>query len=353
MTLLHDSNSLALPAWALDEISLRSSQDLYGLLPKLDGRPRVILGSGTNVLLNTSAESPLPAVVVRNRLGGLVRLGSLPDGRQLVRCGGGESWHQFVMWTLAQGLGGLENLALIPGTVGAAPVQNIGAYGVEVAERIHAVHVWDFEEQDFAVLEPDACGFAYRESCFKDPARQGPWNQPRWLISAVDFALWPAGRAPRVLSYTGLQDALPDGLADPHPLQIAHAVMSLRRQKLPDPQDLPNAGSFFKNPVVPEAMARQLADRYPEMPIFLLPQPGEVKLSAGWLIQAMGLKGHRKGDAGVYERHALVLVNHGSAVAADILGLAHDIQQAVLAHFGIWLEPEPVMLPPRPHPRDA
>lgn len=346
MTPLHDSNSLGLPAWALDEIDIRSSQDLYGLLPRLEDRPRLILGGGTNVLLNTSAANPLQAVVLRNRLRGIVRLGSLPDGRQLIRCGGGESWHRFVMWTLAQGLGGLENLALIPGTVGAAPVQNIGAYGVEVADRLHAVHVWDFAAQDFASLEPSECAFGYRESCFKDPARQGPWNQPRWLISAVDFALWPAARSPRVVDYSGLRDLLPQDPADQQPLKIAHAVMVLRRQKLPDPDDLPNAGSFFKNPVVPEVMARQLADRYPEMPVFLTSTPGEAKLSAGWLIQTMGLKGHRKGDAGVYEHHALVLVNHGNALASDILGLAHDIQQAVMGHFGIWLEREPVMLPP-------
>jgi UDP-N-acetylmuramate dehydrogenase len=250
------------------------------------------------------------------------------------------------MWTLSQGLGGLENLALIPGTVGAAPIQNIGAYGVELADRIEAVHAWDFSQRDHVMFARDDCRFGYRHSIFKEPTIQGPWNAPRFLVTAVDFCLWPAVRSPVLTDYAGLADRLQHmGIKSrPQPLQVAHAVISLRRQKLPDPEDLANVGSFFKNPVVPRGMADALKAQYPELPVYSHAEGN--KLSAGWLIEAAGLKGARRGDAGVFDQHALVLVNHGAASGHEILGLARDIQQAVMSRFGVWLETEPQILPP-------
>ncbi len=339
---LSQSNTLRLPAFAEELIVLERSGALYGLAEQIQGRPRFILGGGSNLVLQAPSTNPLPGVVIQNRLGGIVRQGAQPDGRIRIRCAAGESWHRFVMWTLAQGLAGLENLALIPGTVGASPVQNIGAYGVEVCERIAEVHAWDLEAQTHVAFSNAECGFGYRFSRFKDASQQGPWDCPRYLIVAVDFLLWPAAKAPKVLDYAGLRGALPEHCS---PLEIAHTVIGLRRSKLPSPEDLPNVGSFFKNPVVAPELAQPLLDRHPELPAFPEGQ-SQIKLSAGWLIEAAGFKGCRRGDAGVYDKHALVLVNHGSATAEDILHLSREIQQGVLARFGIWLEPEPMLIPP-------
>lgn len=338
-------NTLRLPAYAESLVALRQSSGLLAISESLGDRPRVILGGGSNLVLQGSADHPLDAVVLHNQLRGIVRLPE-QDGLTRIRCAGGESWHAFVMWTLAQGLGGLENLALIPGSVGAAPIQNIGAYGVELADRIEAVHAWDFASRDHVMFARDDCRFGYRHSLFKEPEVQGPWNAPRFLVTAVDFSLWPAARSPLFTGYAGLSERLGQmGIQGrPRPLQIAHAVISLRREKLPDPEDLANAGSFFKNPVVPEGLASALKAQHPGLPVYS--QADGMKLSAGWLIEAAGLKGARKGGAGVYDRHALVLVNHGTASGHELLGLARDIQQAVMSRFGVWLETEPQILPP-------
>jgi UDP-N-acetylmuramate dehydrogenase len=342
---LADFNTLHLPAFARSLVALERSADLLSLSESLGSRPRLILGGGSNLVLQSSEDQPFEEVIVHNRLRGIVRLPE-KEGFVRIRCAGGESWHAFVMWTLAQGLGGLENLALIPGTVGAAPIQNIGAYGVELAERIEAVHAWDFSTKDHLVFPRESCRFDYRHSVFKEPSMQGPWNAPRFLVTGVDFCLWPAARAPQVLAYAGISERLDQmGIEGrPQPLQIAHAVISLRREKLPDPEELGNAGSFFKNPIVPEGLATALQSQYPQMPVYS--HAAGKKLSAGWLIESAGLKGARRGAAGVYSRHALILVNHGRATGQDILGLARDIQQAVMGRFGVWLEPEPQILPP-------
>lgn len=344
---LSSLNSLRLPATAQSLVTLSDSLALPQLSERLRGQPRLILGGGTNIVLASSPEEPLPVVVVHNQLKGLVRLEQTAE-TVLIRCAAGEPWHGFVMWTLAQGWAGLENLALIPGTVGAAPIQNIGAYGVEVCDRIQTVHAWDFHAQTHVEFRAEDCGFGYRSSKFKDESIQGPWDAPRFLVVGVDFRL-QCGRHPRLeTSYAGLSAAV-DQLAHGHaltPMLVAHAVMGLRNQKLPSPELLGNVGSFFINPVVPHRFASSLAERHPQMPLY--PQsPDQSKLSAGWLIEASGLKGIRQGGAGVSEQHALVLVNHGGATAEDILGLASYVQRTVMARFGVWLEPEPQILPPR------
>lgn len=342
---LQGLNSLGLPAWAADLVELRKTSELVELSQRLKNRPRFILGGGSNIVLATSPDEPLAATVIHNQLQGIVRLPAEP-GRVRLRVAAGESWHRLVMWTLSQGWGGLENLALIPGTVGAAPIQNIGAYGLEVSDRIDTVHAWDFEKEDHVAFPREACSFAYRWSQFKDPTVQGPWDQPRYLITGIDLSLWPASQSPRILSYAGLAERLQgDDASSPSPLAIAHAVMSLRRSKLPDPEDLGNVGSFFQNPVVPTAYADALRARNTDMPSFPA-TAGQTKLSAGWLIDSLGFRGQRRGDAGVFDRHALVLVNHGTAKAEEMLALAREIQRGVMARYGVWLTPEPQVVPP-------
>ncbi len=301
----------------------------------------LVLGGGSNLLFAGDPPGPVLALAA-----GGARVVSDDGERAVVRAEAGAPWHGFVTHALSLGLGGLENLALIPGTVGAAPIQNIGAYGVEVSDRIHAVEAFDRGSGGIRRLAPDACAFAYRDSLFKrDPAR--------YVVTAVEFAL---SRRPRPrLDYAGIGEELAAmGVAAPRPADVAEAVCRIRRRKLPDPAVVGNAGSFFKNPIVPTAQAEALRARHPGLPVFpAAPFPADAaahgdpgrgerrKLSAAWLIDACGWKGHRDGDAGVSPEHALVLVNHGRATGAQLLGLARRIAESVHARFGVALEPEP------------
>jgi UDP-N-acetylmuramate dehydrogenase len=297
--------------------------------PALRDRELLVLGGGSNLLFAGDAPGPVLALAARGRQ-------VLADHGDfaIVRADAGASWDGFVRWTLAQGLSGLENLALIPGTVGAAPIQNIGAYGTEVRERIHMVEAFERDSGELRRLPPDRCAFAYRDSLFKrDP--------DRFVVTAVEFAL-PRTAALR-LDYAGIGDELAAmGIAGtPTALQVADAVSRIRRRKLPDPAVLGNAGSFFKNPIVAAPLAADLQSAYPALPMFRGSDDATRKLSAAWLIDACGWKGHRDGDAGVAATHALVLVNHGHATGAQLLDLARRIAASVQERFGVALEPEP------------
>ncbi|MCL6619363.1 MAG: UDP-N-acetylmuramate dehydrogenase [Thermomonas hydrothermalis] len=289
----------------------------------------LVLGGGSNLLL---AADPPGAVLTFNTCG--ISLLDASDRQALVRAEAGVVWHDFVLWTLGHGLSGLENLALIPGTVGAAPIQNIGAYGVEVCECVHAVEAFDRHTGRFVRLSPADCAFAYRDSVFK--------QQPdRYWVTAVEFSLSRQFQ-PR-LDYAGLAAELQAmGVTDPpRPAQVAEAVIRIRRRKLPNPAVLGNAGSFFKNPLVPQAQAEALRAEHPALPVYPAGDGVRCKLSAAWLIEQCGWKGHRDGDAGVSAQHALVLVNHGNASGADVLALARRIAASVQARFGVAIEPEP------------
>ena len=252
-------------------------------------------------------------------------------------CEAGRNWHQFVTWTLDHGLAGLENLALIPGTVGGAPVQNIGAYGVEIERCIESVQAWDRSINDLVTLDRDECRFGYRTSRFKGAEALG-----RYVITRVNFRLdW---QAPLVLDYPGVNDELAAmGVTTPEPRAVAEAITRIRRRKLPDPAEVANAGSFFKNPIVDPEHAQVLRDEFPKMPVFDAGD-GMMKLSAAWLIEQCGLKGMREGAAGVYDKHALVLVNYGGATGAEIFALAERVNDAVEEKFGFRLEPELLIL---------
>ncbi len=289
--------------------------------------PWLILGEGSNLLFVDDFEG----LVVRPRLAG-VQLLDEAGGRIRLRAGAGENWHRLVTWTLEQGLCGLENLALIPGTVGAAPVQNIGAYGVELDRFIAAVEAYDILGDRVLRLPADDCGFGYRDSRFK--------HEPgRWLITAVELAL--SRDAEPVLEYAGLrEERAAGGVSRATPRDVFQAVCAIRRRKLPDPALIGNAGSFFKNPVVPDTQAAFIADHHPDLPQWPAGD-GRIKLSAAWLIERSGLKGLRVGDAGISERHALVLVNHGQASGRQLWALASHVRDTVEARFGVILEPEP------------
>ena len=299
--------------------------------PTLRGLPLLALGAGSNVLFT----GDWPGLIVQLRNSGIERIGEA-RGQVQLRVGAGESWDAWVRWTLAQGLVGLENLILIPGTVGAAPIQNIGAYGVEVARSILGVEAWDRERNCFVDLPAGDCAFGYRDSCFRREPQ-------RWIISAVRFNLAREGALH--LDYAGIREELAGmRVEQPRAMHVAEAVLRLRTRKLPDPALIGNAGSFFKNPRVDAALAATLRMRHPGLPQWLQAD-GSIKLSAAWLVEATGCKGLREGDAGISERHALVLVNHGAASGAQLWALAVRVRDAVHMRFGVLLEAEPRVLP--------
>jgi UDP-N-acetylmuramate dehydrogenase len=293
--------------------------------------PRLILGGGSNLLLTRD----FPGLVLHMRNTGIAIVGSDRQATY-VRAAAGESWHRLVLWTLQQGLGGLENLSLIPGSVGASPIQNIGAYGVEIKDRLHSLRAYDFINDEILTLHKADCAFGYRDSIFKHALRD------RAVILDVTFAL-PHRWQPQI-AYAELARALTArGLQQPTPQQISEEVISIRRAKLPDPAQIGNAGSFFKNPIVTAGQRAALLQRFPAL-VSYAQADGGFKLAAGWLIDQCGWKGRVLGAAGVYPQQALVLVNRGGATGADILALARAIQADVQARFGVALEPEPIFI---------
>ncbi|HEY5802887.1 MAG TPA: UDP-N-acetylmuramate dehydrogenase [Lysobacter sp.] len=312
--------------WLAELGGARALPELLSQAPFRERTP-LVLGGGSNLLFAGNPEAPVLALTGQD-----VRVLS-DDGIAIVRADAGVQWHGFVMHTLDLGLAGLENLALIPGTVGAAPIQNIGAYGVEVREFIHAVEAYEPATGQVHRLDADACAFAYRDSVFKHAP-------DRYIVTAVEFAL---PRTPALkLDYAGIGDEIMAmGIESPTPRDVADAVIAIRRRKLPDPAVLGNAGSFFKNPIVAQAQAEALQAQYPSMPVFRGNDAATRKLSAAWFIDACGWKGHRDGDAGVAASHALVLVNHGHASGQQLLDLARRIAGSVRDRFGVTIEPEP------------
>lgn len=292
--------------------------------------PLLVLGGGSNLLLSRDVE----ALVLKMSSRGVRVLED--DGRRaILEAEAGEPWHPFVLDTLARGFAGLENLSLIPGTVGAAPVQNIGAYGVELKDVFAGLTALDRRNGELVTFEREACAFGYRDSLFKQ-------EPDRWVILRVRFAL--ARQAPLHLDYGPLRQRLAEsGIDTPSAVDVSRAVCAIRQEKLPDPARLGNAGSFFKNPVVDADSASALRARYTDLVAYPLAD-GQVKLAAGWLIERAGWKGFREGDAGVHQQQALVLVNHGTASGAEILALARRIQGDILARFGVTLEMEPNLL---------
>ncbi|QDX23099.1 UDP-N-acetylmuramate dehydrogenase [Pandoraea pnomenusa] len=329
---LRDFNTFGLPATARYVVTIDSEAALLEALamPELAGVPRLVLGGGSNVVLTRDFDG----VVFRMAIRGRERLADDAHARY-VRGGAGEIWHEFVDWTLSQDCAGLENLALIPGTLGAAPIQNIGAYGLELAERLAHVRALDTTTGAFVTLSRDACAFGYRDSCFK--------HEPgRYIIVAVTLRL-PRPWQP-VTGYADVARTLAEaGIERPSARQIFDAVVDIRRRKLPDPAELGNAGSFFKNPVVDAATFAALRERSPHAVGYAQPD-GSWKVAAGWLIDQCGWRGKSLGHAGVHERQALVLVNRGGASGADIVALARAVQASVQERFGIRLDPEPLML---------
>lgn len=327
-------NSFGFDVSARYLVELNSVEQLGDLRPLISrcALPVLIIGGGSNLVLTDD----LNQLVVVNRIAGH-SISEAEDGALCVTAGAGEDWHSLVRWTLEHNCYGLENLSLIPGTVGAAPMQNIGAYGVELKDRMLSLEAFDLDSGQMTLFSCEACQFGYRDSVFKS-------RYPgRYLITSVTFSLSRTFNP--VLHYGGLTGELSArGIESPDALQLSDLICEVRNSKLPQPQQIGNAGSFFKNPVIPADQVETLKQRFPTLVSFA-DKPGYSKLAAGWLIDQLGWKGRREGDAGVYDKQALVLVNHGNATGQDILELAGSIQADVFQHFGVMLEIEPRCYP--------
>ena len=330
---LTQRTTLALPGRAALYAEI-TSVDQLSELKGIRGVRRFVLGGGSNLV----ASSDFDGLMLHMAIGGRELAGE-DAGAWYVRAGAGENWHDFVQWTLAQGRPGLENLSLIPGTVGASPVQNIGAYGLEVGERFHSLTAFDMCSGKLVCFDRPSCRFGYRDSVFK----QKGWHlDGRFVITEVTFRLpkiWmPLTRYTDVAAELGVL-----GIVTPDAQQVAAAVIAVRQRKLPDPARIPNAGSFFHNPVVDAVTAARLQLAHPGLPGY--PQAdGQIKLAAGWLIERVGWKGRDLGPVGMYEKQALVMVNRGGATAHDVSALTQAVQREVHEQFGVGLTPEPIFL---------
>ncbi|MGE0311139.1 MAG: UDP-N-acetylmuramate dehydrogenase [Lautropia sp.] len=330
-------NSFGVAARAREVLVYGSREDTAPMLDALAGAtsPALVLGGGSNVVFAGDPAGPVVLVRSRGR-----RVVEDAGDRVVVEVEAGEDWDSTVRWSIAQGFYGLENLVSIPGSVGAAPWQNIGAYGLEIAERIATVDAIDLVGGHARRFTRAECGFGYRDSVFK----RG--EGAHWLIRSVALAL---SRRPAVrIDYGDLRAELGAAAgtpeAAPGPAAVADAVAAIRRRKLPDPARLGNAGSFFKNPVLDADRADRLRAEHPGLPLYPVADPALRKASAAWLIESCGWKGAREGAIGVSAQHALVLVNHGGGTGREVIALARRIQESVLERFGVRLEPEPTIV---------
>ena len=346
---LQTSNTFGIVAKALTLVRVGSQADIAAVLqdPALRAAAKFVLGGGSNIVLTGDVKALVLKVEIMGR-----RLVSENAKAWIVEAGAGENWHDLVTWTLQNGHPGLENLALIPGTVGASPVQNIGAYGVELQDRFDSLDAVDLTTGRSFTLNAAQCAFGYRDSVFKHTSKpdaaghSGFGLAGKALITKVRFALPKAWKP--VLGYADIEKKrLQSSIDVPDALQIYEWICEIRKAKLPDPKLIGNAGSFFKNPTVSPEQCADIIQREPKIVHYQLAD-GSVKLAAGWLIDACGWRGKSIGNAGVYEKQALVLVNRGGAghpvTGGEVMTLAKAIQTSVYERFGLRLEPEPVVV---------
>lgn len=327
MTSLKAYNTFGVDAQATALLPIESSEYLQEILKKQSAEGFFILGGGSNVLFRQD----LSRTVLLNRIKGKSVVEE-DENEVTIAAGGGENWHELVLWTLENNWGGLENLSLIPGTVGAAPIQNIGAYGVELKDVFAGLEAIELATGEEQVFSAEDCAFGYRDSYFK---RAG---KGKYFITQVYLTL---KKQPKVnVSYGAIQDVLrAEGIENPGIQDVSRAVIQIRSSKLPDPAKIGNGGSFFKNPELDADVFGQLQASYPHIPHYAAPAD-KVKVPAGWLIEQCGWKGQRRGSAGCYEKQALVLVNLGGATGTEIWALAEEIMDSVKTKFGIELEVE-------------
>lgn len=322
-------NTFGLAEEAQHFLRLQTPEDLEALVahPIYKENDILWLGGGSNMLLTQAFEGLVAKLEFKG-----IETELRSEEEAIVKVAAGENWHEMVQWTIAQGYGGLENLSLIPGNVGTAPIQNIGAYGVELKDHFLSLKAFDLETKSWVYFDKEACKFGYRQSIFKAEAKG------RYVVTEVHFKLSRKNHQLRT-SYGAIQNQLQLMEVEPSIQSIAKAVIAIRQSKLPDPAEIGNSGSFFKNPIVSKAEHERLEKSFPQLVAYPAGE-GKMKLAAGWLIEQAGWKGYRKGDAGVHQKQALVLVNYKAARGADIKGLSEEIQASVYRTFAVQLEAE-------------
>lgn len=323
-------NTFSIPAIAEKFSIFKSEKDLTELLSesKKQQLPLLILGGGSNILFTQN----VTGIVLKNEIHGIELLEENTDS-VLVKCGAGEVWHEFVIYCVNKGWAGIENLSLIPGTVGASPIQNIGAYGVEVKDTIASVDCIEIETGNKKRFTNAECAFGYRDSIFKKTLKG------KYVITNVAFRL--KKQASVNTSYGAIQQVLDEkGITHPNIRDVSRAVVEIRRSKLPNPAQLGNAGSFFKNPEIPSKQFEELKNKYPDIISFPGSAEGFIKVPAGWLIERSGWKGKVVGNVGVHRLQALVLVNYGGATGQEVVDLSVEVRKSVQELFGIDLTPE-------------
>ena len=325
---LKSFNTFGIESKAKNFVAVHSLDELKTVLAEHAAEPKFILGGGSNMLLTQDID----ALVIHIDLKGK-RIVKEDDNFVWVESMAGENWHEFVLWTIDQNFGGLENMSLIPGNVGTTPVQNIGAYGTEIKDTFVSCDAMKIDDQTMRTFSKEDCRFGYRESIFKQEAK----NQ--YIITSVVFKLTKRNHNINT-SYGDITKELAlQNVSVPTLKDVSNAVIAIRQSKLPDPKILGNSGSFFKNPVISRSHFEKVQAQFPEIKFFEV-SPTEVKVPAGWLIEQAGYKGFRKGDAGVHKNQALVLVNYGSATGQEILALSREVQQAVFDKYSIAIEAE-------------
>lgn len=325
---LKNYNTFGIEAKAKQFVAVYSATELASVLQQHKEEKKFILGGGSNMLLTQDID----ALVIHIDLKGIKILQENEDF-VFVECQAGENWHEFVVWTIAHNYGGLENMSLIPGNVGTTPVQNIGAYGTEIKDTMVSCDAMKIDSQQMKTFTNSECRFGYRESVFKQAEKD------QYIITAVVFQLTKRHHKINT-AYGDIQSELAkNGITNPTIQDVSKAVITIRQSKLPDPKELGNSGSFFKNPILLKTDFEKIHQKFPEMKFYEVSET-EVKVPAGWLIEQAGFKGKRFGDAGVHKNQALVLVNYGNATGQEILAVSKDIQTTIYEKFGIHIEAE-------------
>jgi UDP-N-acetylmuramate dehydrogenase len=325
---LKNHNTFGISAFAKEFIAVHTTAELAETLKENKGKKLFILGGGSNMLLTQDID----ALVIHVDLKGKEIIAQ-NENHAHVKAMAGENWHGFVLYCIENNLGGLENLSLIPGNVGTTPIQNIGAYGTEIKDTFISCEAMDIETQEIKTFTKDECEFAYRESVFKGRLKN------KYVIVSVTFELTKTNHKINT-SYGDIAAELTkNNVTIPTIKDVSNAVTAIRQSKLPDPKELGNSGSFFKNPIIPAEQFEKAYLLHPQMPHYTVSDT-EVKVPAGWLIEQSGFKGKRFGDAGVHAKQALVLVNYGNATGQELLDLSKNIQETVFKNFGIRIEAE-------------
>ena len=325
---LKNYNTFGIEAFAKQFVSVHSSEELALILKQYSNEKKFVLGGGSNMLLTQDIDALVIHLDIKGKK-------IVQEDADFVWVEGqaGENWHEFVLWTIENNFGGLENMSLIPGNVGTTPIQNIGAYGTEIKDTFVSCEAMRIDTQEIKTFDNKSCHFGYRESVFKNEVKD------QYIITSVVFKLTKRNHKINI-SYGDINAELAkNNITNPTLKDVSNAVIAIRKSKLPDPKELGNSGSFFKNPIVSKKAFEAIHAKFPEMKYYDVSET-EVKVPAGWLIEQAGFKGKRFGDAGIHKNQALVLVNYGNASGQEILTVSKTIQETILSTFGILIETE-------------